>query len=100
MCRTARAVALTKEAFYGGDPRRKGSRERDLGMAWHERGATVRLTYVLDTAELVAVTNDTVYEVLARLPWEQVEHRLNGWEAVHNRHDIDSFSWVRALVAN
>ena len=44
---------LSLSAFYASDPRRRGSRERDVGLWWRsDRGPTYRAAWVQDTGEL------------------------------------------------
>lgn len=43
------------EAFYRADERRRRSREYDYGVWWRKGATTYRITWVVDTGELIAV---------------------------------------------
>jgi hypothetical protein len=75
-------------AFYGADPRRVRSRERDVGLWWREdaRGPLHRAAWVSDTGELYLVRLGPVeqgggkVEILATVAdGEQLERVLEGW---------------------
>jgi hypothetical protein len=90
--------ALTKDEFYATNDRRLPSRERDFGLTWYQKGATIRVTWVRDTSELIAAQNSYLYLVLNVLPLEQVEHRLLGWQEVINQARPNSFEWVLSAL--
>jgi hypothetical protein len=46
----------TLETFYASDPRRRESRERDIGLAWRgARGGTYRAAWIEATEELYVI---------------------------------------------
>lgn len=90
--------ALTKDEFYATDLRREPSRENDFGQAWSQKEATIRVTWVRDTDELIAVQNSYLYLVLDVLPLELVEHRLLGWRDVIIQNRPNSFEWVLSAL--
>src|ERR671917_163157 len=100
---TARPLTITYlswEAFEASDRARSGSRERDLGLAWHSErrgGATYRAAWVVATGELIAVRHGAPPEggrvmLLGRMGAEELERRLDGWEDVVG--EPGSFEWL------
>ncbi|MDO8213682.1 hypothetical protein [Conexibacter sp. CPCC 206217] len=85
-------------ALYA-DPRRKRSRERDLGLRWRARdGSTYRAAWIEETEELYAVRHldhdghGGSVRILGRLPAERVERAAREWPA---QCDADaSFEWL------
>jgi hypothetical protein len=79
---------LSLGAFYGADPVRRASRERDLGLWWRApgRGPTYRAAWVQATGEVYLVQHGLTghgsghVEVLAHIPHpDAVETQLAGW---------------------
>jgi hypothetical protein len=90
-------------AFYGADPRRIASRERDVGLWWRERAGSPihRAAWVNDTGELYLVRLGPTeeggghVEVLAECARErQLETVLAGWR--EQCGEERSLSWLRA----
>jgi hypothetical protein len=95
-------MTTTLTRFYS-DPRRKRSRERDVGLYWRdgERGPTYRAAWLAETGELVSVRHGAVndgggvVELLAMIPYEHdLEDALDGWEDVCG--EPGSMGWLRA----
>jgi len=93
-------------AFYGADPRRVRSRERDVGLWWREdaRGPLHRAAWVSDTGELYLVRLGPVehgggkVEILATVAdGEQLERVLDGWR--ERCGEPRSLGWLRARAA-
>jgi len=90
-------------AFYGADPRRVVSRERDVGLWWREAvgGPLHRAAWVSDTGELYLVRlgpaeqGGGTVEVLAECALEPgLDRALDGWRAQCGEER--SLSWLRA----
>lgn len=90
-------------AFYSSDPRRLGSRERDVGLWWREgaEGPLHRAAWVRDTGELYLVRLGPAeeggggVEVLARVGDERrLERLLHGWR--ERCGEPGSLRWLRA----
>ena len=95
-------MATTLTRFYSW-PRRKHSRERDMGLYWREgvNGPTYRAAWIESTGELVSVRHGAlndgggVVEVLGVFPDPRdLEDALEGWEDVCG--EPDSVAWLRA----
>jgi hypothetical protein len=78
-------------AFYLADPRRRSSRERDLGLWWRAAApsaATFRAAWVQSTGELYLMQHEGLpgggrIRVLASAPsFEDLESSLPGWQTV------------------
>jgi hypothetical protein len=78
---------LSLAAFYAADPRRRDSRERDVGLWWRSvRGPTYRAAWVQDTGELYlfqhALTgpgSGSVHVMAERFDSAELERRVDGW---------------------
>ncbi len=90
-------------SFYGADPRRSASRERDVGLWWRDaiEEPLHRAAWVRDTGELYlvrlgpAVEGGGSVEVLAHVAREeQLEAVLAGWR--EQCGEPRSLSWLRA----
>jgi hypothetical protein len=88
--------------FYAADPRRRASRERDVGLWWRDAadGPLHRAAWVCDTGELYLVRlgpsehGGGEVEVLARVDdGERLEHALAGWR--ERCGAPRSLSWLR-----
>ena len=85
------------DAFYAGDRRRRGSRERDIGLFWRGRGgATYRAAWVQATGELYLLRHGRpdcrggYVRVLGRYAAHELSTRLAGWREVCGRpHSLD-----------
>jgi hypothetical protein len=97
---------LSLGAFYGADPARRSSRERDLGLWWRSdgRGPTFRAAWVQDTGEVYLVQHGLTgaggghVEVVARMPQvERDEAALRGWRDEVGKPG--SLSWLRDRLA-
>ena len=104
--RRGRAYASLAD-FYGGDPRRIASAERDIGLWWRDGvGEPLhRAAWVEDTGELYLVRagdpedGGGQVEVLARSrDWARVAGRLAGWREVCG--ELQSLSWLRRQLAS
>jgi predicted nucleic acid-binding Zn-ribbon protein len=93
--------------FYGGDPRRIASAERDVGLYWrgHDGEPLHRAAWVEDTGELYLVrAGDPAeggggVEVLARSrDWSRLARRLTGWREICGERE--SLSWLRSRLAS
>jgi hypothetical protein len=89
--------------FYGADPRRITSRERDIGLWWRDAvGSPLhRAAWISDTGELYLVrlgpadVGGGVVEVLAECDREeQLESVLDGWR--EQCGEPRSLTWLRA----
>ena len=86
---------MTLAEFEAIDPRRASASVDGYGSSWNQPNARkIRVMYVRDTDEVVAVKNEAFYLVMTTLPAEQVEHRLQGWAEVHEQYRDNSFEWV------
>lgn len=93
---------LSLAAFYASDPRRRASRERDIGLWWRSRrGPTYRAAWVRDTGELYLVQHaltgrggGSVHLLAETLPLDALEGRLEGWQNVVGTPD--SYEWLLA----
>jgi hypothetical protein len=86
--------------FYLADPRRIGSRERDLGLWWRVglNGPTYRAAWVRETGELYVArlgmpTEQGGVHVLGRGTDEELEEALAGWADICPQPD--SMTWLR-----
>jgi len=88
--------------FYAADPRRRASRERDVGLWWRDAadGPLHRAAWVCDTGELYLVRlgpseeGGGVVELLARVDdGERLERALAGWR--ERCGAPSSLSWLR-----
>ena len=88
--------------FYAADPRRRASRERDVGLWWRDAadGPLHRAAWVCDTGELYLVRlgpseeGGGVVELLARVDdGERLERALAGWR--ERCGAPRSLSWLR-----
>jgi hypothetical protein len=78
---------LSLAAFYAAHPRRRDSRERDVGLWWRShRGPTYRAAWVQDTGELYlfqhALTgpgSGSVHLVAGRFEAAELDRLLEGW---------------------
>jgi hypothetical protein len=93
--------------FYGGDPRRIASAERDVGLYWrgHDGEPLHRAAWVEDTGELYLVRAGDPeeggggVEVLARSrDWTRLARRLTGWREICGERE--SVSWLRSRLAS
>lgn len=73
------------DALYA-DPRRRRSRERDLGLVWRARdGSTYRVAWIEETEELYAFRHldgdghGGGVRILGRVPAARVERELRDW---------------------
>jgi hypothetical protein len=102
--RANRAMDAGLRAFYAADPRRGGSRERDLGLTWRSvHGTTYRAAWIVDTEELYTVrhsgdTDDAEVRVLARLGSEAVDRALAGWRRICAASQPGSYEWLAERV--
>ena len=86
------------DALYA-DPRRRRSRERDLGLTWRARdGSTYRVAWIEETEELYAFRHldrdgrGGGVRILGRIPAARVERELREWPA---RCGADaSYEWL------
>jgi hypothetical protein len=90
------------ERFYA-DPRRRRSRERDLGLCWRgSDGRTYRAALVLDTSELYTFEHVDPHQgggavdVVGRVQPERVDTVLRGWRKVCG--EPGSYEWLRRRV--
>jgi hypothetical protein len=96
---------LSLAAFYAADPRRRDSRERDVGLWWRSvRGPTYRAAWVQDTGELYlfqhALTgpgSGSVHLIRGTFTSAEVDRRLAGWEDQCGR--AGSLEWLLAAVS-
>jgi hypothetical protein len=96
---------LSLSAFYSADPRRRTSRERDVGLWWRsDRGPTYRAAWVQDTGELYlfqhALTgpgSGSVHLVDGRFEAADLDGRLAGWREQVGRPA--SLEWLLAAVS-
>jgi hypothetical protein len=113
--RWRRLTTITR--FYGTDPRRRHSRETELGRAWTDGAEPdhfFSVTYVEDTGEVYAMRSglrappplidgfaveDSPVEILGVVgPNQDIESRLRGWEEAQSRPN--SLSWLRSLLGS
>ncbi|ADB52923.1 hypothetical protein [Conexibacter woesei] len=80
------AVRFPSLAGLYADPRRRRSRERDVGLRWRSRdGSTYRAAWIEETEELYAVEHldgdgrGGSVRILARVPAAVLERALRGW---------------------
>jgi len=100
---TARTY-LSLSAFYAADPRRRASRERDVGLWWRSaRGPTYRAAWVRDTGELYlfqhALTgagSGSVHLVSGRFDATDLDVLLEGWRDMCGREA--SLEWLLDAV--
>ena len=94
-------------SFYNADPRRLGSRERDVGLWWREgvEGPLHRAAWVNDTGELYLVRLGPAalgggrVEILATVAdSEQLERLMVGWR--EHCGEPRSLSWLRERAAS
>jgi hypothetical protein len=79
---------LSLSAFYASDPRRRDSRERDVGLWWRSvRGPTYRAAWIQDTGELYlfqhALTgpgSGSVHLIAGTFTAAELDTRLAGWQ--------------------
>src|SRR6516164_6307791 len=103
---SARVAATTRyrsmARFYAADPRRRASRERDVGLWWRDAadGPLHRAAWVCDTGELYLVRlgpseeGGGEVELLARVEdGERLERALAGWR--ERCGAPRSLSWLR-----
>jgi hypothetical protein len=96
---------LSLAAFYASDPRRRGSRERDIGLWWRSRrGPTYRAAWVRETGELYLVQHGltgpgggSVHLVEETFSLAALERRLEGWDDVVGTPG--SFEWLLGRLA-
>jgi hypothetical protein len=97
---TARYRSIAR--FYAADPRRRASRERDMGLWWRDAadGPLHRAAWVCDTGELYLVRlgpseqGGGEVELLARVDdGERLERALEGWR--ERCGAPRSLSWLR-----
>jgi hypothetical protein len=86
------------DALYA-DPRRRRSRERDLGLTWRARdGSTYRVAWIEETEELYAFRHldpdghGGGVRILGRIPAARVERGLRDWPA--HCGDESSYEWL------
>ena len=93
---------LSLAAFYAADPRRRHSRERDVGLWWRSRGGpTYRAAWVKDTGEVYVVQHGLtgkgagrVHLLAETVDFDELERRLAGWKDVVGTRA--SFEWLLA----
>ncbi len=93
---------LSLAAFYAADPRRRHSRERDVGLWWRSRGGpTYRAAWVQDTEEIYLVQHGLTGKGAGRVHllgetagFAELEARLDGWKDVVGTRG--SFEWLLA----
>lgn len=90
--------------FYLADPRRIGSRERDLGLWWRvgRHGPSYRAAWVRETGELYVVRLGCPREqggvhLLGQADDDELEEVLDGWADVCPQPD--SMTWLRHRAA-
>jgi len=89
------------ETFYAADPRRRESRERDVGVAWRGAGgATYRAAWIEATEELYLVRHGhpvegggTVEVLRRRFRLRELAAAFRGYRDVVGRRG--SLSWLR-----
>jgi hypothetical protein len=100
-------VTRSLDEFYCEDPRRRRSRESDIGSDWREQaaGPSFGIAWIEATGELYALRHDAsrAVELLGRVPQSGhpdparsdliVEAVLAGWE--HRCGQPGSLGWVR-----
>lgn len=81
------------------DPRRRRSRERDVGLQWRARdGTTYRAAWIEETEELYAVAHlddsgrGGSVRILGRVPATQLDGSLRGWPDECGRPS--SYEWL------
>ncbi len=86
------------DALYA-DPRRRRSRERDLGLTWRARdGSTYRAAWIEETEELYSFRHldgdghGGGVKILGRVPAARVERVLRDWPARCERDA--SYEWL------
>lgn len=86
------------DALYA-DPRRRRSRERDLGLSWRARdGSTYRAAWIEETEELYAFRHlDTDgrgggVRILGQVPAARFERALREWPS--HCGDAASYEWL------
>jgi hypothetical protein len=95
---------LSLGAFYGADPARRDSRERDVGLFWRSRsGPSFRAAWVRDTGELYLFQHalggrggGSVHLLRPAMEEAELERRLVGWADVCGRPG--SLEWLLARV--
>lgn len=94
-------------SFYVADPRRIGSRERDVGTWWRvgAHGPVYRAAWLEETGELYAARLapagdvDGEVQLLGRAgDRDELERTLEGWRDVC--HQPDSMTWLRHRAAS
>jgi hypothetical protein len=96
---------LSLSAFYASDPRRRSSRERDVGLWWRSvRGPTYRAAWVQDTGELYlfqhALTgpgSGSVHLVGGTFDAADLDELLDGWRERCGR--AGSLEWLLDAVS-
>ena len=96
---------LSLSAFYASDPRRRDSRERDVGLWWRSvRGPTYRAAWIRDTGELYlfqhALTgpgSGSVHLISGTFTAGGLELRLAGWQERCGRPG--SLEWLLEAVS-
>jgi hypothetical protein len=96
---------LSLAAFYASDPRRRDSRERDVGLWWRSvRGPTYRAAWVQDTGELYlfqhALTgpgSGSVHLIGGTFTSAELDRRLAGWRDICGQPG--SLEWLLAAVS-
>ena len=96
---------LSLSAFYAADPRRRASRERDVGLWWRShRGTTYRAAWVQDTGELYLFQHalagpggGSVHLVAEGIDAADLDARLAGWR--DHVGQPDSLEWLLEAVS-
>jgi hypothetical protein len=95
---------LSLGAFYASDPKRRGSRERDVGLFWRSRnGPSFRAAWVRDTGELYLFQHalggrggGSVHLLRPTMDEPELERRLYGWDDVCGQEG--SLEWLLARL--
>jgi len=96
---------LSLAAFYASDPRRRSSRERDVGLWWRsDRGPTYRAAWVQETGELYlfqhALTgpgSGSVHLISGTFDAADLDDQLDGWRERCGR--AGSLEWLLDAVS-
>jgi hypothetical protein len=96
---------LSLAAFYASDPRRRDSRERDVGLWWRSvRGPTYRAAWIQDTGELYlfqhALTgpgSGSVHLIAGTFAAGELDVRLAGWQERCGRPG--SLEWLLEAIS-
>ena len=86
--------------FYAADPRRRDSKERDVGLWWRDdRGHSYRAAWVRDTGELYVCehlrpngSGGRVHVLVRQFDQDELDAAFDGWRDVCRRPN--SLAWL------